>query len=119
MKTRPATKTTRRTSLTTPCAVQAVEISLRVMLGGLVDGPDAARSRRVRGGVDAPETAADFVALAAHALDVGGEGEVGYAMRNAPSWTREAERLGAAPADVALLRSVFSTLCSRNGVVAA
>lgn len=40
-------------------------------------------------------------------------------MRNAPSWTREAERLGAAPADVALLRSVFSTLCSRNGVVAA
>ena len=40
-------------------------------------------------------------------------------MRNAPVWTCEAERAGAAPADVALLRSVFSTFCSRYGVVAA
>jgi hypothetical protein len=119
MKTRPATKTARRPSLTTPRAAQGVEVSLYVMLRGLTGLPDARRASRVRLGIDAPETAADYVALAAHAIDVGGEGEVGYAMRNAPVWTREAERLGAAPADVALLRSVFSTLCSRNGVVAA
>lgn len=119
MKTRPATKTARTATATTPRAAQGVEVSLRVMLGGLIDGPDARRSMRVRLGMEAPETAADFVALAAGAIDDGGRGEVGFALRNAPVWTREAERLGASPADVATLRSVFSTLCSRNGVVAA
>lgn len=112
-----ATKTAR--TATTPCAVQGVEISLHVMLGGLMDGPDARRSRRVRLGMEVPETAADFVALAAGALDHGDRGEVGFAMRNAPVWTCEAERLGASVSDVATLRSVFSTFCSRNGVVAA
>jgi hypothetical protein len=94
--------------------VPGVEVSLCVQLRGLTVDLDADRARRVRQGYAAPETADDHVALAASLLD-----DAPHAARTlgaAARHTTEAERLGAAAADVALLRSVHAEACRRAGI---
>lgn len=64
-----------------------------------------------------PDAAAVLARVSREAIDTGSETHNGRAIYLHPEWPHA--RFVVAPADVALLRSVFSTLCSRNGVVAA
>jgi hypothetical protein len=94
--------------------VPGVEVSLRVLLRPLTVDLTTDRACDVRAGWVAPETADDFVALAAELL--GGIDATVRHLRAAALYTDEAEARGARPADVALLRSVHAEACRRGRI---
>jgi len=91
--------------------VPGVEVSLRCLLRPLTVDLTTDRACGVRAGWVLPETADDFAALAAELL--GGIDATARHLRAAELYTDEAAKLGARPADVALLRSVRAEACRR------
>lgn len=93
--------------------VPGVQASLRAMLVPLSVNLATDRASDVRAGWVAPETADDFVALAAELI--GGTDATAKHLAAAALYTDEAARLGARAADVALLRSVHTEALRRAG----
>lgn len=105
--------TARTLQLFPSARVPGVEISLRTVLVRLSVDLTADRACDVRMGWVAPETAEDFVALAAELI--GGTDATVRHLGAAALYTDEAARLGASAADVALLRSVHTEALRRAG----
>ncbi len=93
--------------------VPGVEVSLRCLLEPLAVNLTTDRACGVRAGWIAPETADDFVALAAELIS--GTNATVRHLGAAALYTDEAAKLGARAADVALLRSVHTEALRRAG----